>query len=318
MMAELQDRQTIYEYSVPKHYQSALRDTYQGLPVVRFCDALTADGSFISTVPYTQGLVNKHDVNPSALKRLATFSNDSGYLINPARFDPAKVTLSTFGQSANKVLSWKPQSGQPARAICMTMGFVFTCNVVFPTSFGKQQSQTVKSVLFDPVRAEWEQTMAFFGTVFNRSELPISTFTASQRYVGVNMCTFPSDPTPALPDVSFIGATPSKSTGKQGPRAGTGKMPSVPSHSLLEMRDKTTWNTQDDIGVWDGTAYFKKNKKASLKFSFDEVHKLPRLETDPGFGDVVVVLYSTSSYLRDDKINLSLNLYGVVLVARAE
>lgn len=69
--------------------------------------------------------------------------------------------------------------------------------------------------------------------------------------------------------------------------------------------------------MWDGTAYFKKNKKASLKFSFDEVHKLPRLETDPGFGDIVVVLYSTSLYLRDDKINLSLNLYGVVLVARA-
>lgn len=135
--------------------------------------------------------------NSSALKRLATFSNDGGYVINPARFDPAKVTLSTFGQSANKVLSWKPQSGQPARAICMTMGFVFTCNVVFPTSFGKQQSQTVKSVLFGPVRAEWERTMAFFGTVFNRSELPISTFTASQRYVGVNMRTFPSDPTPA-------------------------------------------------------------------------------------------------------------------------
>ncbi len=113
-------------------------------------------------------------------------------------------------------------------------------------------------------------------------------------------------------------------------------MPSVPSRSLLEMRDKTAWNTQDDskcrivlyisciymihpstVGVWDGTAYFKKNKKASLKFSFDEVHKLPRLETDPGFGDIVIVLYSTSSYLRDDKINLSLNLYGVVLVARA-
>ncbi|EIW57808.1 uncharacterized protein TRAVEDRAFT_48837, partial [Trametes versicolor FP-101664 SS1] len=122
----------------PDVVDEALRDTYQGLPVVRFCEALTADGSLISTVPYTQGLVNKHDVNPSALKRLATFSNDGGYVINPARFDPAKVTLSTFGQSANKVLSWKPQSGQPARAICMTMGFVFTCNVVFPTLFGKQ------------------------------------------------------------------------------------------------------------------------------------------------------------------------------------
>ncbi len=105
--------------------------------------------------------------------------------------------MSTFGQSANKVLAWKPQSGQPSRAICMTMGFVFTCNVVFPTSFGKQQSQIVKSVLFGPVRAEWERTMAFFGTVFNRSELSVSTFTVSQRYVGVNMRTFPSDPTPA-------------------------------------------------------------------------------------------------------------------------
>lgn len=79
----------------------------------------------------------------------------------------------------------------------MTVGYVFTCNVASPASFGKMQSQTVKSILFGPVRAEWERTMGFFGSVFNRSELPISTFSASQKYVGVNMRTFPSDPAPA-------------------------------------------------------------------------------------------------------------------------
>ncbi|KAL1941381.1 hypothetical protein VTO73DRAFT_7198 [Trametes versicolor] len=81
--------------------------------------------------------------------------------------------------------------------------------------------------------------MAFFGAVFNHSELPISTFTASQRYVGINMRTFPSDPTPGIKS--------------------TGKIPSLPPRSLLEMHDKTTWNTQNDIGMWDGTANFKKN-----------------------------------------------------------
>ena len=69
------------------------------------------------------------------------------------------------------------------------------------------------------------------------------------------------------------------------------------------------------VGLWDGTEYFKKNKRAQARFSFDEIHKLPELQQDPMFGDIVIVLYSTSSYVREEKIHLSLNLYGVVLVA---
>lgn len=93
----------------------------------------------------------------SALWRLVTFVTDGGYVINPAHFDPAKVMLTLYGQNLNQVLSWKPQTGgQPVRAICMTVGYVFTCNVASPASFGKMHPQTIKSILFGPVRAEWE------------------------------------------------------------------------------------------------------------------------------------------------------------------
>ena len=47
-----------------------------------------------------------------------------------------------------------------------------------------------------------------------------------------------------MPTVDFIGATPSK-RGKQKERAGTKLVP-VPSRSLLDMREKTTWSTNDD------------------------------------------------------------------------
>ena len=134
----------------------------------------------------------------SALKRLVTFSTDSTYVVNPAWCSPTIVKDITYGQSINKVISLMPKGGQPQRAICMSLGFVFTCNVVFPTSFGKQQPQMVKSILFGPMRAEWERSMGFFGTVFGQTEMPVSTFGASAgRYVGVTVRTFPSEPAAA-------------------------------------------------------------------------------------------------------------------------
>ncbi|KAI0665362.1 hypothetical protein C8Q78DRAFT_986772, partial [Trametes maxima] len=254
----------------------------------------------------------------SALQKLVTFATDGAYVINPARQDPCSVVTTTFGQSINPVLSWAPRSGQMVRVICMSLGFVFTCNVVFPVSFGKQGTQSVKSILFGPVRAEWERTVGFFGSAFKQDSLGVPTFTASQRYVGISIRTFPSEVAPAFPDVSFIGATPTKRSGKKAGGSTSAKVPSVPSRSLLEMRDKTTWSTNDDVGAWDGTEYFKRNKKPSMKFSFDVLHTLPRLTADPNFGDTVMVLYSASTYRRDNVAgtSLSLNLYGIVLVLR--
>lgn len=192
------------------------------------------------------------------------FATDGAYVINPARCDPHTVKDITYGSSLNKVVSLIPQGGQPQRAICMSLGFVFSSNIVYPTGFGKGQSQ-VKSILFGPMRAEWERSIAFFGTVFGQTEMPVSTFSVSaQRYVGINIRTFPSEaPTSCMspyylkprvllitiyslvPEFSFIGATPTKHTAKQGQRT-PAKVPSIPSHSLLDMRDKTTWNTHDD------------------------------------------------------------------------
>ncbi|KAI0667353.1 hypothetical protein C8Q78DRAFT_994067 [Trametes maxima] len=269
----------------PEVVDGVLRNTYQDLPSVCECEVVTADGSAISTVLYSQGFLKEHNVNPSALQKLVTFATDGAYVINPARQDPCSVVTTTFGQSINPVLSWAPRSGQMVRVICMSLGFVFTCNVVFPASFGKQGTQSVKSILFGPVRAEWERTVGFFGSAFKQDSLGVPTFTASQRYVGISIRTFPSEVAPALPDVSFIGATPTKRSGKKAGGSTSAKVPSVPSRSLLEMRDKTTWSTNDDVGAWDGTEYFKRNKKPSMKFSFDVLHTLPRLTADPNFGD---------------------------------
>ncbi|KAI0323676.1 hypothetical protein GY45DRAFT_1376147 [Cubamyces sp. BRFM 1775] len=197
--------------------------------------------------------------------------------------------------------------GLPAlhRAICMSLGYVFTCNVVYPTTFGKQQAQMVKSILFGPMRAEWERSMSFFGTVFGAQEMSVNTFSASSQYIGINVRTFPSEPASALPTVDFISATPSK-RGKQKERTGTKLVP-VPSRSLLDMREKTTWSTNDD-------EYLKKDKRKTLQFSFDILHTVPRMTADPSFGDRVMVLYSTSAYRREGAgaLGLSLNLYRIV------
>ncbi|KAI0666737.1 hypothetical protein C8Q78DRAFT_1106934 [Trametes maxima] len=136
----------------PEVVDGVLRNTYQDLPSVCECEVVTADGSAISTVLYSQGFLKEHNVNPSALQKLVTFATDGAYVINPARQDPCSVVTTTFGQSINPVLSWAPRSGQMVRVICMSLGFVFTCNVVFPASFGKQGTQSVKSITIDEER----------------------------------------------------------------------------------------------------------------------------------------------------------------------
>lgn len=130
----------------------------------------------------------------SALRRVTTFVSDGVYVINPARFDPVKSTAASFGQSPNKVISLPGKPMQVSRAICMSLGYVFTCNVVYPTMFGKQQAQMVKSILFGPMRAEWERSISFFGTVFGVQEMSVNTFSASSQYIGINVRTFPSEP----------------------------------------------------------------------------------------------------------------------------
>ncbi|KAH9891179.1 hypothetical protein C8Q73DRAFT_651689, partial [Cubamyces lactineus] len=115
--------------------------------------------------------------------------------------------------------------------------------------------------------------------------------------------------------VNFISAMPSKHS-KQKECTGTKLVP-VPSRSLLDICEKTMWSTNNNVAVWDGAEYFKRDKRKTLQFSFDILHTLLRMTTDPSFGDIVIVLYSTFAYRQEgaSTLGLSLNLYGIVLVA---
>ena len=60
---------------------------------------------------------------------------------------------------------------------------------------------------------------------------------------------------------------------------------------------------------------FKKNKLKGNVFSHDKVNGLPRVKEELNHGDLVMVYYSASTYVKKNNNSqecLSLNLYGVV------
>ncbi|KAH9891180.1 hypothetical protein C8Q73DRAFT_792606 [Cubamyces lactineus] len=144
----------ILDMEDPDVVNPAIKESYEDLPALQHCEAITNNGNIISTVPYTAEFVQQHNVNPSALRYITTFVSDGVYIINPAWFDPVKSTEALFGQSPNKMISLPGKPMQVSHAICMLLGYIFTCNVVYPTMFGKQQAQMVKSILFGPMHAE--------------------------------------------------------------------------------------------------------------------------------------------------------------------
>ena len=70
------------------------------------------------------------------------------------------------------------------------------------------------------------------------------------------------------------------------------------------------------VAIWNATQYFKKSKAPSKQFTFDLLPMLPCMTTDPTFGDIIIVLYSVLSYNCENGMELSLNLYSIVLVLR--
>ena len=54
-----------------------------------------------------------------------------------------------------------------------------------------------------------------------------------------------------------------------------------------------------------------------MQFTFDGLDGLPKLTEELSFRDLAMVLYSASEYKVGNKTSLSLNLYAVVLLARA-
>ena len=75
------------------------------------------------------------------------------------------------------------------------------------------------------------------------------------------------------------------------------------------------------VAIWDARAQFQAGKIPGNDFSHDTVANLPRLHRDLDFGDIALVYYSASTYSAvrtthpDASMGVSLNLYGIVLIA---
>ncbi|KAI0368511.1 hypothetical protein BV20DRAFT_980661 [Pilatotrama ljubarskyi] len=180
----------------PEVVDPNLKATYEDLPPVQKCEAIPSE-SAIHTVPYTGGFLNGHDINQKAFYNLVMLTEEEPFVINPAHYDSACVELATSRNSSNKVIFLPTLGKQSERAICMSIGFTYSCDIIHSKLFSKPGSSTLnymKSILFGPMLTEWERTMGFFGTVFGVDKLSVGTFTAGGRYLGVNVCTFPSEP----------------------------------------------------------------------------------------------------------------------------
>ena len=196
--------------------------------------------------------------------------NDSPLVINPARSSPDLVIAAQHYGSKNDVISFKSPSG-PKRAILWSLGMVFGCNVITPTAFAKGDRQ-VKQVLLGPLRGENERALAWMAQVLRQKCLGVSTFMVrladgSDKIHGLSIKTYPSGgeaPSNGTFSCLFLsshaqwmfrqarmlpgmGVTPNKMHGK-----GKGRADGGPSRSFLDMRDKTSWSTNDDskLRLW--------------------------------------------------------------------
>ncbi|KAI0688834.1 hypothetical protein C8Q76DRAFT_772035 [Earliella scabrosa] len=247
---------------------------------------------------------------------------DDPLVINPARANPLNAMPYLYSGAKNKVLAAKfPSATIPPRFICATVVVAVGCHIVWPTQMQKDTSKMIKEILGVPLRGEIERATAFYGTVFGQRILGLQNFTAGspeEKQIALVFRTYPSEygnNTASLPSLRGMGATPSQ-PGQN------------PSRSLLEMRDKTSWTTADDIGIWDAREYFNSAKPADKQYRHELLTSLPRLPFDLEYGDLAVVYHSVNTYAvpraKQDKIPtfaeattaLSMNLYGVALLAK--
>ncbi|RPD52026.1 hypothetical protein L227DRAFT_515424, partial [Lentinus tigrinus ALCF2SS1-6] len=250
---------------------------------------------------------------------------DDPFVINPARYDPSDAMAHTFLGSKSKVLCPK-MTGKavPTRFICVDVVVVIDCHVVHSTNVFRDTSKIVKQLIGSPLRGEHERAAAFFGTVFGEKALGFNTYGISlggpdTRMDGISYRTFVTNT--AAPETSRkgMGFTP-----RRGNASGKSRSDSVPSRSLLDMRDKTTWSHTDDIGVWDAREYFRADKPDNLVYRHEKLTSLPPCTEDLQFGDIALVYYCTSTYqtstssFAEAKVAVSHNLYGVALLARRD
>ncbi|KAI1789301.1 hypothetical protein LXA43DRAFT_893025 [Ganoderma leucocontextum] len=264
----------------------------------------------------------------SAILDLVTQSydpkKDDPFVISPSRVDLTKVEATTYYGSKSKVLSLKTPTGTKC-LINFVVGAVISCNIHNAAPF--RGNKSVKQILLVPLRGEWERALSLYGMAFGASSVGINTYSIlladNERLNGLSLRTIPiggesQSTRRALPGMGFM---PRKAAAKpQGEKLTGGS--SASGRSLLKMRDKTAWAATDKIPLWDGREYFKKNKLASNKFKHELVHTLPSFKMDLSFGDIALVYYSVSNFgsgkseahtVADE--SLSLNLYGVVLIA---
>lgn len=131
--------------------------------------------------------------------------------------------------------------------------------------------------------------------------------------------------------IAGLGTTPSR-RGRGQAQAGQAR-----SRTILEMRDKQAWTANDNsqylfiaytlidisdkfeqVPLYDACSYFRHAKAPSLQFSLDDIDGLPRIiHNDLSFKDLVLVLYCATEYtVAGRPAGLSLNIYGVVLLAK--
>ncbi|TFK77630.1 hypothetical protein K466DRAFT_607926 [Polyporus arcularius HHB13444] len=230
-----------------------LRETYNDLPLLK--THVPNYGSYpIQTMLLGEGIVDQphYKVHRRKLLDLILYAHnpqkDSPIVVNPARVSPNLLVPGAFHGSTAKVAAFKTPSG-PQQAICYSVGVIFAIHANETTSFAKGNQQ-VKQILLGPLRGENERALGLLGNVFECDCLGINTFgvTASNgnKIQGLSIRTYPS-PSASSGNVTArvlpgMGFTPSKGARTGAASSSDGR----PSQSLLDMRDKTAWGSNND------------------------------------------------------------------------
>ncbi|PPR07992.1 hypothetical protein CVT24_002704 [Panaeolus cyanescens] len=288
----------VCEVNDPSLHDPLLAETYAGLVNLkkgRFSSWSSNNGR--GQVVFSTWVTKTPSMNPNTVYSIITFSQ-SGRWINGSRLSPLEVQLREIRQ--NNTLRYNVYRGD-VPAVAMSCGYLWESYVLTPKPYGL--SQKMVSVVLH--KQEWERLVGFCCMVFNVDVI------AAQVYQSALQFSTRSDWNPDQAADSAAGNNGPDSddhmfTHMQSPATDT-------SQSSSNAANAMSLSANARIPVFDARG---------IDFNFQNdiqnLSKLPRFEGEIPGGSFVVVGYTLSAYVPNQKWNLATNLLWVVVVGVPE
>ncbi|TFY80378.1 hypothetical protein EWM64_g3634 [Hericium alpestre] len=283
-----------------------LKKFYHSLPSLHNPISLTGGSNHVLTLGASLLTENEYEnITLDYLIQIMTFTNNMSLnLINPAYTDPALF-------EANNALHRGIISKETGEVcLFMMIEFVVKSNLVDwrKVNSGKDNARFIRELYVSPLSMEWERTLAFYSAVFNKRKFSIFCLEG-----GVPFTMLMGDEVPIL---SSQRQTPKVKATKSSTSSASSSL-SKGGNGVREMT-KHPLGLLDTIPIWDCTHYYKRLgsggalSKGDPWFLFIKAHKHTKpVKGDLELGDLIVVIHTTTEYMKRAYTHLNLNVQGI-------